>query len=176
MLAVTRLHQIAHNRNLVLRHGPNLHQIQTLHGIISHKLLLGIETYIYHINRVGGRHGPAFAFCSHHLTAHVGPLYERAETDRLFLRVLRESAPMGLTKESGKAGIDAAPIRACLRVIGYMRFRQQKANAGSVSLAHKGLPLPHCIQDILPSNLRKNFSYLAFWPCSISASRSKTVS
>jgi hypothetical protein len=27
--------------------------------------------------------------------------------------------------------------------------------------AHKGLPLPHCMQDILPSNLRKNFSYLA---------------
>src|SRR2546430_13896676 len=36
------------------------------------------------------------------------------------------------------------------------------ANAGPVSLAHKGLPLPHCMQDILPSNLRKNFSYLAF--------------
>jgi hypothetical protein len=35
------------------------------------------------------------------------------------------------------------------------------ANAGPVSLAHKGLPLPHCMQDILPSNLRKNFSYLA---------------
>src|SRR5712691_6472970 len=46
MLAVTRLHQIAHNRNLVLRHGPNLHQIKTLHGILAHKLLLGIETYI----------------------------------------------------------------------------------------------------------------------------------
>src|SRR5258707_1383987 len=57
-----------------------------------------------------------------------------------------------------------------------MRFRQQKANAGPVSLAHKGLPLPHCMQDILPSNLRKNFSYLAFWPCSITASHSKTVS
>src|SRR5436190_13244133 len=42
-----------------------------------------------------------------------------------------------------------------------MRFRQQKANAGPVTLAHKGLPLPHCMQDILPSNLRKNFSYLA---------------
>lgn len=28
------------------------------------------------------------------------------------------------------------------------------------SLAHKGLPLPHCMQDILPSNPRKNFSYL----------------
>jgi hypothetical protein len=42
-----------------------------------------------------------------------------------------------------------------------MRFRQQKANAGPVSLAHKGLSLPRCIQDILPSNLRKNFSYLA---------------
>src|SRR5205807_4342421 len=41
------------------------------------------------------------------------------------------------------------------------------ANAGPVSLAHKGLPLPHCMQDILPSNLRKNFSYLAFWPCSM---------
>src|SRR5260221_9354070 len=54
-----------------------------------------------------------------------------------------------------------------------MRFRQQKANAGPVSLAHKGLPLPHCMQDILPSNLRKNFSYLAFWPCSITASHSK---
>jgi len=50
------------------------------------------------------------------------------------------------------------------------------ANAGPVSLAHKGLPLPHCMQDILPSNLRKNFSYLAFWPCSITASHSKTVS
>src|SRR5215467_9042554 len=46
MLAVTRLHQIAHNRNLVLRHGPNLHQIQTLHGILAHSLLLGIETYM----------------------------------------------------------------------------------------------------------------------------------
>ncbi len=68
---------------------------------------------------------------------------------------------MGFTKESGKAGIDAAPIIACLLVIGYIRFRQQKANAGPVSLAHKGLPLPHCMQDILPSNLRKNFSYLA---------------
>src|SRR5215471_17330100 len=43
MLAVTRLHQIAHNRNLVLRHGPNLHQIKTLHGILAHSLLLGIE-------------------------------------------------------------------------------------------------------------------------------------
>src|SRR5260370_32772774 len=42
-----------------------------------------------------------------------------------------------------------------------MRFRQQKANAGPVSLAHKDLPLPHCMQDILPSNLRKNFSDLA---------------
>src|SRR5260370_11853008 len=82
-----------------------------------------------HINRVGVRIGPAFAFCSHNLTAHVGPLYERA-----------------------------------------------KANAGPVSLAHKGLPLPHCMQDILPSNLRKNFSYLAFWPCPITASHSKTVS
>src|SRR5205085_11677555 len=39
-------HQIAHNRNLVVRHGPNLHQIQTLHGILAHSLLLGIETYI----------------------------------------------------------------------------------------------------------------------------------
>src|SRR5215469_5350808 len=44
ILAVTRLHQIAHNRNLVFRHGPNLHQIKTLHGILAHKLLLGIET------------------------------------------------------------------------------------------------------------------------------------
>jgi len=35
------------------------------------------------------------------------------------------------------------------------------ANAGPVSLAHNGLPLPHCMQDILPPNLRKNFSYLA---------------
>ena len=42
-----------------------------------------------------------------------------------------------------------------------MRFRQQKAHAGPVSLAHKGLPLPHGMQDILPSNLRKNFSYPA---------------
>src|SRR5437588_10357745 len=50
------------------------------------------------------------------------------------------------------------------------------ANAGPVSLAHTGLPLPHCMQDILPSNLRKNFSYLAFWPCSMTASHSKTVS
>src|SRR6266487_3782848 len=50
------------------------------------------------------------------------------------------------------------------------------ANAGPVSLAHKGLPLPHCMQDILPSNLNKNFSYLAFWRCSITASHSKTVS
>jgi hypothetical protein len=56
-----------------------------------------------HINRVGVRIGPAFAFSSHNLTAHAGP----------------------------------------------------------VSLAHQGLPLPHCMQDILPSNLRKNFSYLA---------------
>jgi len=39
--------------------------------------------------------------------------------------------------------------------------RQQKANTGPVSLAHKGLPLPHCMQDILPSNQRKNFSCLA---------------
>jgi hypothetical protein len=62
-----------------------------------------LKYIFYHINRVGGRHGPALAFYSHHLTAHVGPLYERAEADRLFLRVLRESAPMGFTKESGKA-------------------------------------------------------------------------
>jgi len=32
------------------------------------------------------------------------------------------------------------------------------------------------MQDILPPNQRKNFSYLAFWPCSITASHSKTVS
>ncbi|TMC26134.1 MAG: hypothetical protein E6J36_03550 [Chloroflexi bacterium] len=56
-----------------------------------------------HINRVGVRIGPAFAFCSHNLTAHVGPLYERAEADRLFWAHVRESAPMGCTKESGKA-------------------------------------------------------------------------
>ena len=35
------------------------------------------------------------------------------------------------------------------------------ALAGPVSLAHTGLPLPHYMQDMLPSNLRKNFSYLA---------------
>src|SRR6266702_6725951 len=47
--------------------------------------------------------GPALAFCSHNLTAHVGPLIERAEADRLFWAHVRESAPMGFTKESGKA-------------------------------------------------------------------------
>lgn len=68
------------------------------------------------------------------------------------------------------------PIRACLLVIGYLRFRSQQANTGPVSLAHKGLPLPPCLQDILPSNLHKNFSYLAFWPCSIPTSHAKTLS
>src|SRR5436309_12322950 len=75
-----------------------------------------------HINRVGVRIGPAFAFCSHNLTAHVGPLIERAEVDRLFWANVRESAPLGFTKEGGKAGIDAAPIIACLLVLGYRRF------------------------------------------------------
>ena len=35
------------------------------------------------------------------------------------------------------------------------------ANAGPVSLAHNGLPLPHCMQGILPSYKAKNFSDLA---------------
>src|SRR5207302_8441669 len=51
----------------------------------------------YHINRVGVRIGPALAFCSHHLTAHVGPLYERAEVDRLFL-LMCENRQDGLYK------------------------------------------------------------------------------
>src|SRR5437870_3154646 len=42
-----------------------------------------------------------------------------------------------------------------------LRFSQREPSALAVSLAHTGLPLPHCIQDILPSNLRKNFSDLA---------------
>src|SRR6266571_1790131 len=86
-----------------------------------------LKHIFYHINRVGVRIGPALAFCSHHLTAHVGPLIERAEADRLFWAHVRESAPMGLTKESGKACIDAAPIIACLLVIGYMRCASRDA-------------------------------------------------
>jgi hypothetical protein len=58
-----------------------------------------LKHFFYHINRIG----PAFAFCSHHRTDHVGPLYEQAEADRLFGVPVRESAPMGFPKESGKA-------------------------------------------------------------------------
>src|SRR5579884_4185490 len=68
MLAVTRLHQIAHNRNLVVRHGPNLHQIQTLHGILDHKLLLGMETSIlsYHSCWRSSRPGVSFLLTPSH--------------------------------------------------------------------------------------------------------------
>src|SRR5579859_7954875 len=93
MLAVTRLHQIAHNRNLVFRHGPNLHQIQTLHGILAHKLLLGIET----------------AILSHQSCWQAS--------------------------RSGVRFLLTASNNSCWPV--------------------------HSMQDILPSNLRKNFSYLA---------------
>src|SRR6266700_6905421 len=37
------------------------------------------------------------------------------------------------------------------------------SSALAVSLAYKGLPLPHCMQDILPSYKAKNFSYLALF-------------
>jgi len=55
-----------------------------------------------HINRVGVRIGPAFAFCSHHLTAHVGPLIERAEADRLFWAHVRELPGMALQRRAAK--------------------------------------------------------------------------
>src|ERR1700738_3705836 len=41
---------------------------------------------------------------------------------------------MGLTKESGKACIDAAPIIACLRVIGYMRCASRDALTPGLSV------------------------------------------
>src|SRR5205807_10604354 len=100
MLAVTRLHQIAHNRNLVFRHGPNLHQIKTLHGILAHKLLLGIETYILSHQSCWRSYRPGVSFLLTPSNS-FGPLYERAEADRLFWAHVRESAPMGFTKESG---------------------------------------------------------------------------
>src|SRR6266571_4922526 len=56
-----------------------------------------LKHIFYHINRVGVRIGPALAFCSHNLTAHVGPLYERAEADRLFL-LMCENRQDGLYK------------------------------------------------------------------------------
>src|SRR5438105_2564984 len=57
-----------------------------------------LKHLFYHINRVGVRIGPAFAFCSHHLTAHVGPLYEWAEVDLLFWAHVRESPRWALQR------------------------------------------------------------------------------
>src|SRR5215471_12638892 len=114
----------------------------------------------YHINRVGIRIGPAFAFCSHHLTAHVGPLYERAEADRLFL-LMGENCQEWLYKGERQSLNCCGPDQSMLASYRVHEISSAKANVGPVSLAHKGLPLPHCMQDILPPNQRKNFSYLA---------------
>ena len=56
-----------------------------------------LKYIVYHINRVSVRIGPALAFCSHNLTAHVGPLIELAEADRLFL-LMYENRQDGLYK------------------------------------------------------------------------------
>src|SRR6266581_5277827 len=136
-----------------------------------------LKHIFYHINRVGVRVGPALAFSSHTLTAHVGPLYERAEADRLFWAHVRESAPMGLTKESGKACIDAAPIIACLRVSGYMRCASRDALTPGLSVLRTKVfrSLIAC-KTFYRQTCAKTSPILLFWPCSMTASHSKTVS